>query len=401
MPSESYRRQFRHALEKPDDPRCPQPIKDLIAGLELMSPSTEAELAAAGRIFHSPDDERAAAFWELLKELITGLGKSARRTAVVAAMKLGVEQDAGLRGRIESARLAGRFGMKRQNGVDVPVVGKDRAAQYWIDAKADLADQLDRRLAQLSAAPSDWEPYRQKARDRERLNIGEQARRQAAEQAAALERAEAGHLAELLPQEGVVPPGAQPMYFTRLIDTIVMRGRKVASRTTERWGTAWADDVAYYTAYSWSPGGGPRHGELRAYLNCRDGDHVSSSPPGMSVDKRMVFPRVLMAGEQIFFASHVSFADDTDEWPIIEHGVGGCGVAAGGWTVRLQFSDGHFPVSIWSYGEVQQTQRLVKPPAESPRRLDSKLSPYGYFEHTFDQPLRYPLQYGIGWEWAE
>ena len=120
----------------------------------------------------------------------------------------------------------------------------------------------------------------------------------------------------------------------------------------------------------------------------------------MSVDKRMNFSRSLQVGDSTFFATRATFTDDTDEWPIIEHGVSSCGVAAGGWLVRIQF-DSERPRTIWSYGEVPDPQRLVRPGDTSPRRLDNKLTNHGFFEHQFEAEMQYPFKYGIGWEWTD
>lgn len=400
VPSQGYIRQIRFALERPSDPRCPKPIKDLIAGLQSMppSPGMDREASNSSRLFQSPEEERAAAFWQLLRELVRSLGKSERRTAAVAALMMRTERDSALRARIEAARHAGRFGFKEQGGRRVPAIGADQAAQYWVDAKADLADMLDQRIAELVREPAGWEMYRRLAREHEQL-MREQARKQAT-----TERAQPSdnpgrndHL-----QERVVPDGAQPLYIHRLVDTFVMRGRLVSSRLTERWVEAWDDDVDNYIAHIWSPVGRPAGGTLRAHLNCREDEPVPS-PPALTdpnLEIRVTFPRKLQTGDRLFFATQVVYGPDADDSPIAEHGVGACGVAAGGWTVRVQFDDGAHPVAIWSYGAVPDHQRRIVPPVADVRRLDHKLTECGYFEHQFEQKLSYPLKYGIAWLWA-
>src|SRR2546430_231657 len=65
-------RQIEHAIEKPDDPRLPASIKDLVRGTDSM-----------------PDDwtqqEKARAFWSLIVDLVEGFdpGHGSKRQAAL------------------------------------------------------------------------------------------------------------------------------------------------------------------------------------------------------------------------------------------------------------------------------------------------------------------------------
>jgi hypothetical protein len=67
--------------------------------------------------------------------------------------------------------------------------------------------------------------------------------------------------------------------------------------------------------------------------------------------------------------------------------------------MRVQFEEVQPPPAAWWFGETIDAVRLQKPPKEDPRRLTCSV--LGYLEHTFTQPCKSMVKYGIAWEWLD
>jgi len=371
-------KQIEHAIEKPDDPRLPVSIKELVRETDLMPAGWTPQ-------------ERARAFWNLIVDLVEGFDPghdSKRQAALRIAFMInatGRQRDDPepqlLRRRIEHARLSGVFGNPRR-------VGKDQAAQYWIDGVVDLAVRLERRVAELSADPGLWQVYR-------------------------LGRAGAVRVLQASTRSPDITPlvGSAPFFIDRMINTYVMRGRCVGKRTTEMWITSWVDGLDHYDVRVWSHVGGAPVVDVRAWLNCRVGAlrTVASTNRLQVLEYPVIFPEPLRKGQDHHFAIEVDHlpADD-DDTPLVElevtcQGIAPLEVSHDGWptrglSVRIQFDQGAYPAAAWWFAKTSDFKRFDRPPDGDPHLLTC--SPLGYLEHGFTTKCEPNQRYGVSWSWS-
>jgi hypothetical protein len=369
-------KQIEHAIEKPDDPRLPASIKELVRGTDVMPADWTQQ-------------ERAHAFWNLIVDLVEGFDQghgSKRQAALRIALMINKTRHDDpepqlLRRRIEHARLNGVFGNPRR-------VGKDQAAQYWTDGVVDLAIRLDRRVGELGRNPDGWQDYR----------VG---------------RAGAVRVLQASTRSPDITPlvGSAPFYIDRMINTYTMRGRCVGKRTTEMWITSWVDGLDHYDVRVWSHVGGEPVVGVRAWLNCRVGSlrSVASLNRLQILEYPVFFPEPLRKGQDHHFAIEVEhLITDDDDTPLVELEVTCQGIAAlertdDGWptrglSMRLQFETGAYPAAAWWFAKTSDFKRFDRPPDGDPHRLT--WSPHGYLEHSFTASCEPNQRYGLGWAWA-
>lgn len=366
--------QIEHAIEKPDDPRLPASIKDLVRGTDTM-PADWTHL------------ERAQAFWNLIVDLIEGFDPSngSKRQAAlrIAFMidKIGLQDDPEprlLRRRIEQARRNGTFGNPRR-------VGKDQAAQYWTDGVVDLAVRLDTRLSGLTTAG--WGVYRGR-------------------------RASAIRVLQTEKRSPDITPlvDLAPFYIERMINTYHMRGRYIGKRTTEMWITSWVDGLDHYDVRLWSHVGGEPVVDVRAWLNCRVGAlrTVASMSRLQILEYPVFLPEPLRKGQNHHFAIEVEhLPTDDDDIPLVELEVTCQGIAATeladngqpirGFSMRIQFERDVYPAAAWWFAKTSDLKRFDRPPDGDPHRLT--WSPLGYLEHNFTESCEPNQRYGLAWAW--
>ncbi|HEX5116684.1 MAG TPA: hypothetical protein VFW65_15935 [Pseudonocardiaceae bacterium] len=198
--------------------------------------------------------------------------------------------------------------------------------------------------------------------------------------------------------------GSQPVFLDLFITNVIMKGRAVHRRITERLVTARGDDVDGYLASSiagWH--GHATDVPVRALWGC------SVDTPGQSTDPaltRLVFPRTLVRDEKHYFASEAVDEDLEQDrfWVNVEvdhHGIAagrllyGC-VPVSGLTIRIRFDGANLPRACWWYAEQTERERRTRPPDGDPHLLPIVADTV---EHTFTEKC-YPREnYGISLWW--
>lgn len=200
--------------------------------------------------------------------------------------------------------------------------------------------------------------------------------------------------------------GSQPVYLELFITNVIMKGRAVHRRITERLVTARADNVDGYLATSiagWHSNA--TDVPVRALWGCRV-QPPSPSRGGERVLTKLVFPRALRRGEKHYFASEAidENLDKDRDWVNVEvdhHGIAagqllhGC-IPISGLTIRIRFDGTALPEACWWYAEQTERERQIRPPAGDPHLLPFVADTV---EHTFTGKC-YPREnYGVSFWW--
>ena len=202
--------------------------------------------------------------------------------------------------------------------------------------------------------------------------------------------------------------GAQKLLVNLQILTVVMRGRVVARRISERLITSQDEgELEYFRAWAFSSSRNDLQGRSYAPTNalwgCRAEQVIEDEMPVT----RLCFPRPLRTGERAHFATEVVHekADGEDKgWANVDvdhHGIEAGELRDGvlpvrGLTIRVKFDDECLPKAVWWYAEMNERERYVEPPVGSPRRLKVVC---GGVTKTFEEPCQPRESYGIAYSW--
>jgi hypothetical protein len=201
--------------------------------------------------------------------------------------------------------------------------------------------------------------------------------------------------------------GAQKLLVNLLVVTVVMEGKDVVRRISERLITS--QDPAglrWYTSRAFSSA---KLAQARTYVpahalwGCRAEDVAEDDVPVT----RLHFPNALRAGEQAHFLSETvqpgdpddprGWADvNVDSYGIVAGALREDGLPASGLTIRVKFDDHVLPLAVWWYAEMTEQERNLVPLAASPRRLavvDGSVS------KTFEKQCEPREHYGIAFSW--
>lgn len=325
---------------------------------------------------------RAEALWRVIEEgivhpQVSSTPNSRRRRALQAAFRL-PDEDLNVEW---AASLTQRFKqLKALHGVFDDATSTQPMEVAWKRGVEGLAEHLEWRFKELRT-PEDWarykpvEPY-----------VSPQ-----------------GDLAAFRkPSEG-----AQKLLVNFALITVVLKGRAVARRTSERLITSLdSAGLRYYTTHAFSSAiGGRSYVPTRALWGCR----AEQVDAGWRSITRLWFPRPLGRGEQAHFITEAVFTpvedDDRRGWVdvVIDH----YGIEPGrlfdrwlpvsGLTIRIRFDHDVLPEAVWWYAEQNEEERYAEPPPDSPRRLaivDSDVS------MTFEFPCQPRENYGIAYTWT-
>ncbi|HEY3749935.1 MAG TPA: toll/interleukin-1 receptor domain-containing protein [Pseudonocardiaceae bacterium] len=196
----------------------------------------------------------------------------------------------------------------------------------------------------------------------------------------------------------------QQVYVELFVTSVMMKGRGVHRRLTERIITAHADNIDGYLAMSIA--GWDKHETnipIRALWGCNI-DHSYSSVANRRTITKLAFPRPLRKGERHYFASEVvSDVEQGRNWVNIE--VDHHGIAAGrlhgrvpirGLVVRIQFDGIDIPEACWWYANQTEDERRLRPPIGD-RHLVPILG--GTVEYIFRQKCVPAGHYGLALRW--
>ncbi|HKN98230.1 MAG TPA: hypothetical protein VJX10_14015 [Pseudonocardiaceae bacterium] len=200
-------------------------------------------------------------------------------------------------------------------------------------------------------------------------------------------------------------PGAQPVFLELFVTNVIMKGRAVHRRITERLVTARADGVDGYLATSIA--GWHRHADdipIRPLWGC-----LVEDPAGRYRDSaitRLIFPRTLSRDEHHYFASEAVDENLGQDrlWVNVEvdhHGIApgrllyGC-VPVSGLTIRIRFDGTEVPEACWWYAEQTERERRIRPPDGDPHLLPIVADTV---EHTFTERCYPRGNYGISLLW--
>jgi hypothetical protein len=97
----------------------------------------------------------------------------------------------------------------------------------------------------------------------------------------------------------------------------------------------------------------------------------------------------------------------TAEWDWIDVDIDHHGIArgelmlggkfpVGGLTIRVRFQEGHLPDAVWWYAEMNERERLDRPPVGDGRLLT--ISGHDV-QHTFEQHCQPRESYGLSFAW--
>jgi hypothetical protein len=200
--------------------------------------------------------------------------------------------------------------------------------------------------------------------------------------------------------------GSQPVYLDLFITNVIMKGKAVHRRITERLVTARADDVDGYLASSIAGLRGNATGvPVTPLWGCTidTPNRAQDSDPALT---KLAFPRTLVRDEKHYFASEAVDEDLEQErfWVNVEvdhHGIAagrllyGC-VPVSGLTIRVRFDGTSVPRACWWYAEQTERERRLRPPVGDPHFLPIVADTV---EHTFTEKC-YPREnYGISLWW--
>lgn len=198
-------------------------------------------------------------------------------------------------------------------------------------------------------------------------------------------------------------PSSQPVYLELFVTNVIMKGRAVHRRITERLVTARADNVDGYLATSIaSLRGRATAVPVRPLFGCQ-----AVSLGSEQALTRLVFPRTLHRDEKHYFASEA--VDESLEqerlWVNVEvdhHGIAagrllhGC-LPVSGLTIRIRFDGTELPEACWWYAEQTERERQIRPIDGDPHLLPIVADTV---EHTFTEKC-YPREhYGVSFWWG-
>lgn len=314
--------------------------------------------------------QRAQALWRLIQEEIRHVALTDERAALIAALHVDPTNEApSIDKRLVLARDRGDFGVQHSGRPH----GYDAVRHWWGAGVRILGDAVDERLDFLRDHPTEWQHYFNDT---------------------------------VKPVFRPPSPGAQPIFAELFVTTVIMKGRYVHRRITERVIRAQEDHVEYYEARAL------RENEdastavpVRSIWNCR-AESVRSSP-GEPIITRLWFPSGLMRGQKHYFSSEALVGDIVvSERLAIDVEVDHHGIAPGqrmnsvpvsGLTIRVRFDEDDVPEACWWYADVAERERYVRPSPGDDRWLT--ISPLGTVEHTFTEPCQPRAHYGVGFGW--
>jgi hypothetical protein len=307
---------------------------------------------------------------------VSPTSNSRRRRALQAAFRtldddLDVEWAASLTQRFKQ--------LKALRGVFDDATSTQPMEAAWKRGVEALAERLEVRLKELRT-PEDWAPYRSVERH-------------------GLPRSDRAVFRR--PSEG-----AQKLIVNFALITVVLKGRAVARRTSERLITsAESAGLQYYTTYTFSSEiDGRSYVPTRAMWGCR-AEQVDADWRSVT---RLWFPRPLGPGEQAHFITEAIYHPVEDDWrrgwvdvAIDHYGIDPGRLLDGvlpvsGLTIRIRFDDDVLPKEVWWYAEQNEEERYVEPPPDNPRRLAIVGSDVSM---TFQYPCQPRENYGIAYTW--
>jgi hypothetical protein len=313
-------------------------------------------------------DQRASAFWRLIREEVGLIELTDERTALIASLHLDpTNREPSIDTRLVFARDRGDFGVKpsgRRHGYDA-------LRRWWGDGVRLLSQTVDERLAHLSKQPEDWQAYFD------------------------------------APTYRRPSRGAQPVFMELFVTTVFMKGRLVERRITERLVTAQEDDVRHFVARALPEGTNISTSlPVRALWGCV-AEQVPSRP-GEPVLTKLCFPAPLQRGQRHYFSSEAVVGDVVrSERRAINVEVDHYGIAPGqrrhdavpvaGLTIRVRFDMTDLPEAVWWYADVTERERYTRPEPGDDRWIS--VSPQGYAEHTFSEACQPLANYGIAFGW--
>jgi hypothetical protein len=346
--------------------------------------------------------ERALALWSLIEEGVKdrGLGPALRsrmRHALFAGLRLPVE---GIPADSWGTSLSSRF---KQLMVFKTVFGDPSTTQpmevAWSGAVKVLATFLARRFELLETI-EDWEPYR--PHDAPTSDLGEWILEYD-------DRANREHAILRRPSNH-----AQKVFVELLVVTVLMRGRAVHRRLTERLITSRNPhrDIEYFEALGYRTGGHTSRTNVpvRSIWGCRE-EIIEAQRASHAPMTRLWFPQPLKYGERAYFAAEVSYdqidnISDEHEWVDVE--VDHHGIARGrllhaqklpirGLTIRIKFDSECLPDATWWYAELTESERYIQPPPGDQHLLPlvGNAVQYTFVEHVC-QPREH---YGLAFSW--
>jgi hypothetical protein len=313
-------------------------------------------------------DQRVTALWRLIRDQVDQVELTDERTALTAALHLDPSnRGSSIDTRLVFARDRGDFGLKSSGARH----GYDALRRWWGDGVRLLSRAVDERLSYLSAHPEGWHEY-----------LDAPAYRRPSR-------------------------GAQPVFMELFVTTVIMKGRGVERRITERLVTAREDNVRYFIARAL-----PEMDDLAASVPVRAlwGCKAERMPsrPGDPVLTRLVFPVPLQRGQRHFFSSEaVAGKRVRADRRAINVEVDHHGIAPGqrlhnvvpvaGLTVRVRFDVDELPEGVWWYADVTERERYTRPEPGDERWVS--VSSQGYAEHTFTDPCQPLAHYGVSIAW--
>lgn len=326
--------------------------------------------------------ERAHALWAVIEEGIVAphvspTAQSRRRRALQAAFRLpdddvGEEWGASLTDRFKQLRKLRLFG--EATSIQPMEIAWKRGVER-------LADHLEERLGALGT-PEDWAPYRSVESSGTSSGNGQPIFREPSE-------------------------GAQKLVVNLFMMTVVMKGRAVSRRISERLITSQDEDgLEYYAASAYSSGvalEGRTYVPTHALWGCR------AERAHGHAGTRLWFPRPVGRGEQVHFVSEVVYdhnQGDSLGWHNVDidhYGIEPGEVRDGLWpvrglTIRIKFESDSLPSAVWWYAELNESERYVEPPVGNPRRLDIVC---GDVIKTFENPCQPRESYGVAYRWSD
>lgn len=322
--------------------------------------------------FGSRTDDRAQAFWRLVEDEVALIEVSDERTALKAVLHLDPSnQESSIDKRLVFARARGDFGLQRSGKHH----GYDALRRWWGDGVRLLGDRVHERLDYLHDHPHEWHEYFTDAESTFRRPS----------------------------------PGAQPVFAELFVTTVIMAGRFVHRRITERLVTAREDGVEYYTARALPEMDDPSVSvPVRALWGCK----AEQLPwtPGQPIFTRLWFPKALRRGERHYFSSEAIAGKLSTERIAINVEVDHHGIAPGrrvhdampvsGLTIRVIFDPQALPEAVWWCAEATERERATPPTMVDDERW-LKVSPHGHVEHTFTQACQPLANYGVSFAWPK
>lgn len=318
------------------------------------TPGLRAIMDAAQPPANWPNDAKASAVLQLIKEKIRDLRNPRWRAAAEAAFRIPEDRFAGP----GSDSLAGRFrAVARVQGEVEPEHLESRASAYrgyWINAAHHLASELQHALDQCNNSSDRWNFYRT--------------------------------------IEPPAPLRSLPISFDRSDVLFRFDGMRGTQSISYRWLTA-HEPIDYYDAVGHYYNEPAAPVEIVPLANCElDGPPLEL--PAGGICQRLKFSTVLAPGQQYFFAYTTVFNSDQPSWPTILYEVRGRGMRS--LTVRAQFDRSYIPRKLWCLDVGIESEGYMIPDDSSDDVIG--ISNNGYVEHHFPH-CELGRKYGLRWLW--